>query len=394
LAAPNDEEANIPIISNSVIKVLDQNLGEFMTVSAIKTVGYYMVEFHDEVSNDWMTNFMNYSTNGFPDNDWTKYLDHMIELPPRSIDVTLEHTKRTRNPGNAALATNVSLHYIHELEPRKIAHRIVAVREDISNELMQDLCTIKLENQAAMKYANTWLSVSRDEAEAQRTMTRSAEIEGSTPYRNRNFFECSVLLTNIALDLVKAELRKNDDTSALEELDNILHRLDDQESALEALDQLVYKTRGPRTLIEELCYTGLKQGVSSSKQANFLRMAQNIMDTRYALSIEASKLLASQCALSRQYYKKIKDLGGFRLFESKRPQFFLVDSRKKKEEEDAAAKAVIEASKVVENTTTSIGASSETKQDTAEEATALKQEVEEYNPVLDPVEGMMGPLMM
>lgn len=186
---------SLPIISTSVINVLDKQLGEFMTSNAIKTVGFYMLEFHDDTSNTWMTSFMNYSTNGFPDNDWTKFLELMIQLPTQSIDVTLEHTKRTRNKENVNLATNVSLHYIHELEPKKIAHRIVAVREDISNELMQDLCSIKLENQAAMKYANTWLTTSREEAETQRSMTRGGETEGSTPYRDRNFFECSVLVS-------------------------------------------------------------------------------------------------------------------------------------------------------------------------------------------------------
>lgn len=203
--------------------------------------------------------------------------------------------------------------------------------------------------------------------------------------------------------MVKAELTRNDDQSSLQELEDLFTRLDVQESSLESFDQLVYKTRGPRTLIEELCFLGLKQGVSiqqdgKSNQANYLKMAQNIMDTRYALSIEASKLLAAQSTHSRQYFKMIKDLGGFRLFEAKRTEFFLVDSRKDKKaaEEVPAAEAVVasEQQKVASATVGAGGTPQGIKPDMIGNA-LTEEEIEEFNNASDSSDdGLMGPLMM
>lgn len=200
-------QSSLPIISSSVINILDQAVGTFLTAAAIKTCGYYMLEFHDEVSYNWMTSYRNYSSMGFINGDWQTYLDQMIREEPQQIDVTLHNSRRTRSRINSAKqqkdVTKTELHYYHDIEPRNVAHRIIAIREDLANELTQDLGSIKLENAEAVKYAKIWLGSGKDTAEQNRAETRSYDEEGaSTPYRDQNYFDATLLVRSKRIPLL------------------------------------------------------------------------------------------------------------------------------------------------------------------------------------------------
>lgn len=190
----HNDDVPLPTISAPVLSVVDKSLGLILTSAAIKTVGYYMIEFHDEMTNNWMVQYLNYSRDGFPNDNWQTYIESMIHLEPHEIDVTIQPTKRNIKPGSATIKGESALHYLHEIEPRKVAHRIISVREDVSNEVANDLATIKLENKESIKYAKLWLSAGKDYADTHRGLTRMGDRGGSTPFRERNYFDVSLLV--------------------------------------------------------------------------------------------------------------------------------------------------------------------------------------------------------
>lgn len=114
---------------------------------------------------------------------------------------------------------------------------------------------------------------------------------------------------------MKVELERRQDTPAIAALDSVLERLDVQntEENGKQLDQVIHKMRGPRTLIEELCYIGLKDGVEFNSEnvggkakSSLLKLSQALMDTRWALALEMCKVLRTQSILGRRFYKDIK----------------------------------------------------------------------------------------
>lgn len=49
-----------------------------------------MLEFRNDVLQRWMVNFANYSAAGFPNNDWTEYLERMIKSGDEKIQVIMK----------------------------------------------------------------------------------------------------------------------------------------------------------------------------------------------------------------------------------------------------------------------------------------------------------------
>ena len=137
---------------------------------------------------------------------------------------------------------------------------------------------------------------------------------------------------------MREDLRKVNDNSALAVLDNLVEKLEHDDEARTILDRMLNDAEGPRQFLEELYYKGVTEGVGRSRAdgtktpVNVLKVAENIIDMRYAITKEASKLLSSQNLNNRYYYKMIKDLGGFQKFDlSRKPKFQLVDLDKRHE---------------------------------------------------------------
>jgi len=133
---------NLPSINNNVYITLEQTLGELITVSAIDTLSYYMIEFHDDDTQRWMMSFKNYKLKGFNKNDllWQTYLEEMIKLDTQYFKVYLDPPRvASRLKNNQLKDKNLKVMYIDEIQPRKIAHRLITVREDVANEVIMDL---------------------------------------------------------------------------------------------------------------------------------------------------------------------------------------------------------------------------------------------------------------
>lgn len=156
-----NEDNNLPSIDNNIYNALDQTLGEMITVSAIDTLSYYMIEFHDDDTQRWMVSFKNYKTKGFKSNkvnnndknnknddnidnnsklSWQSYLEDMIKLDTQYFKVYVDPPRVASRLKDIKMKDkNLKVMYIDEIQPRKIAHRLISVREDVSNEVLVDL---------------------------------------------------------------------------------------------------------------------------------------------------------------------------------------------------------------------------------------------------------------
>ena len=101
----------------------------------------------------------------------------------------------------------------------------------------------------------------------------------------------------------------------------------------------------PRRLIEELYYIGLSEGVDKSTGANYLKMADDLLNIRLSLSSLAVNILDSQIVDARRYYGMIKEYGGFQRFNLReKPQIQIVDLdlQAKQDEEEAKRKETLD----------------------------------------------------
>ena len=66
--------------------------------------------------------------------------------------------------------------------------------ESIGNEVIEDLRSVRGENMEAVKYATVYVKEGHLAAEKARRMTRNTGGGGSTPYREKNFGEFSLMV--------------------------------------------------------------------------------------------------------------------------------------------------------------------------------------------------------
>eukprot|EP01038_Epipyxis_sp_PR26KG_P004139 gene4139-5893_t len=338
----NFDTNSLPTLSAAMEITLDHDLGLLVTTCSLNTISYYMLEFHDDVTQRWMIQFSNYSSNGFKEGKWENYLEEMIKTNRQTMIVTMRDPmsdmqmrgrRRSKDvpeipedPRNKN-AVSYKVQYSHEIEPRKIAHQILTVREDVSNEIIRDLGSIKIENHEAVKYARNRISNGKEYAEKYRNVCRMGSQDGSTPLREKNFKDISVIITNYALEIVKAKLNKYHDTVSIECLNESLTRVMKEIEVNDPVERAMREKLAPRTLIEELCFVGMKDGTSAtagSSSSSYLRLANEIMSARLAVALQMVRSLEAQSLDARRYYKTIKDFGGFNKFDYQKPKLEII----------------------------------------------------------------------
>ena len=252
--------------------------------------------------------------------------------------------------------------------------------------MIQDLGCIQLENDEAIRYASSWARDGLPTAEKYRKITRMTGQSESTPARDANYMAFNMMITALAIQLVKDDLRKNKDEGALEVVEALMIKMVVDDTQRSVLEKLLHDTQGPRSFLEQLYYRGVIDGVTKSgtKTVNILKVAENLFDARVSIAREASKLLSLQSLQNRHYYKMIKDYGGFqRLGMSNTPKmkFIDLDARARDEKNESDSKLAPEIP-VVDTQTTSKESDKgeEGAQETAEEGSTYS--------------GSSGPMMM
>lgn len=344
-------QENLPKLDGTLLRSLKNVVGELVMSKTVETTSRYMKEFRNDADQRWLCSWRNFNTKSFSgvfagrdDSVWSDWLEAMIQTDKLEIQVLMNPPKLSKKatrargeygedwgdeteadadgtlpPGVTSLDSGIRIEYMHDVEPRKIANQLLQVRESITKELQLDLPCIRLENIEAVRFAKTKVEMGEEEAIKTIKMTRSTTMGGdSTPLRDRTYHDFSVIITNFALQMARSS--SDDATQAY--LDNYLEELEKEEKERSVVERLFHEFAAPIELLEEMHVRGLQQGLisiedreDSEKRVNILKLSQTILDCRYAVSLEVSKLLADDDNMTRQYYKMIKDMGGFKKFD-------------------------------------------------------------------------------
>ena len=93
-------------------------------------------------------------------------------------------------------------------EPRKIAHKILTIREDVSGEIIRDLGAVSIENDEAIRFATKWAKDGREEAQKSRKPSRMRSEGEATPLRDNNYMEFDVMVSKSqewSIDIMASE---------------------------------------------------------------------------------------------------------------------------------------------------------------------------------------------
>lgn len=336
-------QANLPKLNGALKRSLKAIVAELVMSKTVETTSNYMKEFRNDADQRWLCSWKNFNTKSFSgvfpgrdDSQWSDWLEEMIKTDKLEIQVlmnppklTKKFTSRRKGDEGASnepeLPTGVTdagirIEYMHILEPRKIAHQLLQVRESITKEIYLDLPCIRLENIEAVRYATTKIEKGEEEAIKSIKLTRSATTgTDSTPLRDRTYHDISVIITNFAIQMTHSSA----DEASQAYLDSYLNDLEEAEDKRTVVERVLHEYVAPMELLEEIHVRGLQQGLASmedrerdvAKKVNILKLSQMLLDCRYAVSLEVKKILLEDDNMTRNYYKMIKDYGSFKKFD-------------------------------------------------------------------------------
>ena len=179
--------------------------------------------------------------------------------------------------------------------------------------MILDLGCIITGNDEIVRFSQEWAKSGREVAEKSRKPTRPQTDggESGTPLRDANYHALDIMITQLALDLVREDLVKARDESAIAVLDaHIQKTIGDGVSvgfrghplpiSTTLMERMHNDKGGSHPFLEELYYKGVSEGVSMKrpdggvKAVNVLKLAEALLETRYAIAKEISKILSLQ----------------------------------------------------------------------------------------------------
>jgi hypothetical protein len=213
--------------------------------------------------------------------------------------------------------------------------------------MIQDLGCTRLENEEAIRFAYTWARDGREAAEQSRKVTRMCEHDMSTPKRDFNYMNFNIMLSALALELVRNDLIANKDHASIQILDDLTTTIGPDDGSVTMKERLHQERFGPRSFMEQLYHKGIAGGITKPgvKSVNTLKVAESFFDARMVVSREISKQLSLQSMQNRHYYKLIKDSGGFQKLDmsSGIPKITFIDlDQQAKEDSLQAAKDLLD----------------------------------------------------
>ena len=165
-----DQAADKIRVPNTIVDLLEEEVGAFVTLCAIKTYKGYLKTFNDELTQKYLTRYGDdeITADGLQiktllKRPWVDYFETMIRTDSLEFKVLVRDINGRMIKGVRGMQFNTQLrdrdapppprekkvrhYYIHKLEPRKVASALLTVREDVSAELLEDLRCVHLENE-------------------------------------------------------------------------------------------------------------------------------------------------------------------------------------------------------------------------------------------------------
>jgi len=179
-------------------------LYDFLTRRSVNTLIYYFDEFHDGPSKNWLEKFENFKEReiGFTQSD--EFLLKMMSSRPEKGVMTVSHPKGY-----------FKRQFPFTIEPRRIAERILAIREQLSVEWKKDLRLISSENNELQRlHLELALqpNISLDSIR-KKILDSDPFANDTSALRSSNYRKLKVLLTHHASYAVLQDLHKSDNHS-------------------------------------------------------------------------------------------------------------------------------------------------------------------------------------
>ncbi|CAM9790952.1 unnamed protein product [Scytosiphon promiscuus] len=261
-----------------------QNL---ITHNALLTANTYWMELRGNMYAEWLNRYIEES-GGIEDVGWQAFLAGMLRAPPEDIVVKkLIKSPRGGSGNNPYLADRKPMEYTESIEPTSIARRIMAIREQVAEQLGSDLKQMPAENARLQADYHYESELGPDRAQALRlsSLQPMTEVDPSSgtanpPRRRSTYRDALELVTAASMKRVRAELRIRGDRTTLDWLERFSNsELEQRGNAL--LESLF---AGPMVLVKDPLR-------DRPKVVEPLKVAQEIMQGREVVAEDLIEVL-------------------------------------------------------------------------------------------------------
>ena len=161
----------------------DTYLGDLLTEQAVKTAAFYFQTLRDPSSSDWVKRFYNETFSA--ECRTTDFFRALLRREPEDIFVQHLRRKRQGTPGNPYLNQQKAVYnYTILIEPRVIAEKIFAAREQLAGEWAEDLDRILASNEEILRFYQSKGQLRNLVYDPEDSWFESGS---SSPYRVRHF---------------------------------------------------------------------------------------------------------------------------------------------------------------------------------------------------------------
>jgi hypothetical protein len=192
-----------PVGSSNYLQVTSAVvLRSFLTRQAVRTIAFYLAEFRDVPSKDWLLRFDGFEERekqqSFIDGDGS-FLRKMFRAQPQEGTMVVGHPRG-----------RFKREYKFVIEPPKVANRVLAARTQLAEEWANDLGCIRLENNEISRMAFERMFES-DEKKLSSLRGRVFDFDNfsgdQTPLRFKNYMKLKLLVTQQAIARLQLYLR-------------------------------------------------------------------------------------------------------------------------------------------------------------------------------------------
>eukprot|EP00183_Erythrolobus_madagascarensis_P005618 CAMPEP_0185845130 /NCGR_PEP_ID=MMETSP1354-20130828/1184_1 /TAXON_ID=708628 /ORGANISM="Erythrolobus madagascarensis, Strain CCMP3276" /LENGTH=403 /DNA_ID=CAMNT_0028545025 /DNA_START=104 /DNA_END=1315 /DNA_ORIENTATION=- len=261
--------------------VAENALYDFLTKRSVKTLMVYLDEFHDGPSKDWLEKFADFKQREATFAESDKYLLRMMRTTTQKGTLTVSHPKGYFKRS-----------FPFTIEPRRLAERILAIREQLAAEWQRDLQLIEEENQQLHRI-HLELSLNGADTDLNKVRKRIFEhdpfADNDSALCSSNYRQLKAMLTEFASYAFLDKL-KHVDSHSYKWLDSYLstHEVGNDEAFLRELWTM--PTVSPSSSSEETDVEG---------EVRPFDLAGKILSERLKLSKDWSSLLTNAPSANR-----------------------------------------------------------------------------------------------
>jgi hypothetical protein len=208
-----------------------RKLKNLLTAQSAATALFYMQEFHDTVTPDWLAAYT--ENHQIDEEGWDSWLARLMRSEPEELTVHRVVQRPRGGSGNNPYLSDKRQQFEYKVlvDPHSLAKRIMGVREQVAGEWQHDLGLIELENEELQRRHVDDLELGGEEAALAANGRMVLDHDGMestyTPFRAKNYRKLIDFTTSIATRRYQAELRIVGDRYTRSWVEKFLHKKSD-----------------------------------------------------------------------------------------------------------------------------------------------------------------------